>query len=138
MVTTKVLYQKFLDATEFAELKNYSDKIIFIDISPTRSGSIKIVRQHLKTYRGKTLIHYVLWYPLNFSFRKDRTLYTFPGYSLSYLSISTKSLSLSHLIKDWDGKTKHHLSFPCFAVSKHQNSAILVFCGNVLGLQFGW
>ncbi len=86
LVTTKVLYQKFLDATEFSEIKKYADKTIFIDSSETRSGSIRIVREHLRKYRGKALIHYVLWYPINFSFRRDRTLYTFPGYSLAYLS----------------------------------------------------
>lgn len=99
LVTTKILHQKFLDAPEFAEIKNYSDKIIHIGVSESRSGSLKIVRDHLDKYRGKAVMHFVLWYPLNLSLKKDRTLYTFPGYDLSYLSPAKKAVLFSSFLR---------------------------------------
>lgn len=99
LVTTKVLYDKFCEAPEFAEIKEYGDKIIFIDVSASRSGSLKIVRQHLEAYRKKAVMHFVLWYPVNLSSKKDRTLYTFPGYSLSYLSPAKKMVLYYSFLK---------------------------------------
>ena len=88
LVTTEVLYKKFEEATEFSEIRKYRDRIIFIPDSPTRSGSLRIVRDHLAANRKKAIMHFVLWYPINLSWRRDRTLYTFPGYDLSYLSLA--------------------------------------------------
>lgn len=92
LVTTEILYKKFCDTEEFAEITQYTSKILFIDVSSTRSGSLNIVRKHLDDYRKKAIFHFVLWYPVNMSLRIDRTLYTFPGYDLSYLSLAKKSV----------------------------------------------
>jgi glycosyltransferase involved in cell wall biosynthesis len=92
LVTTEVLYKKFTEATEFAGIEKYRSKILFIPDAPTRRGSLKIVRDHLAANRKKAVMHFVLWYPVNLSLKRDRTLYTFPGYHLSYLSIAKKAV----------------------------------------------
>ncbi len=92
LVITEVLYKKFSETKEFTEITEFKKKIIFIDSSTKRTESLKIVRQHFFAYREKAIMHFVLWYPVNFSIKKSQTLYTFPGYDLSYLSMAKKAI----------------------------------------------
>ena len=92
LVITESLYKKFVEAKEFSEIVNFKNKIILIDSAATRTESLKIVRQHFFTYREKAILHFVLWYPVNFSTKQSKTVYTFPGYDLSYLSMAKKAI----------------------------------------------
>lgn len=92
LVTTEDLYKQAAESDEFADIVNYGPKIIYIDSSEKKSESIKIVRHHLFKYREKAIMHFALWYPVNLSLRRFRTLYTFPGYDLSYLSLAKKAV----------------------------------------------
>jgi glycosyltransferase involved in cell wall biosynthesis len=99
LVTTKTLYEKFCDSPESATIIDYRGKVIFIDSSSSRFQSLKIARKYLKEHRSSAVMHFVLWYPLNMSLKKDRILYTFPGYDLSYLSAAKKAVLYSSFLK---------------------------------------
>ncbi|MEI2738956.1 MAG: glycosyltransferase [Chitinophagaceae bacterium] len=92
LVTTKEIYSQATASEDFAGIVQYKDKVLFIEHTDSRAKRLKVIRQYFFRYKKEAIMHFTMWFPVNFSLRRYRTLYTFPGSELSYMSFVTRSV----------------------------------------------